>query len=126
MAAAIRGEHSRGNNDSRADEESAEGELERGRITLEDDAPHGRLEFEGLAEIAAEELLEVVAVLGEEGLIEIEGVTELDDFSWRGAFAEHLLDGIAGDEVNLEEDESEDEPERGKGEEKSLKEVADH
>ena len=126
MTAAIRGEHSRGNNDSRADEESAEGELERGRITLEDDAPHGRLEFEGLAEIAAEELLEVVAVLGEEGLIEIEGVTELDDFSGRGVFAEHLLDRIAGDDVNHEKDQSEDEPERWKGEEKSSKEVADH
>src|SRR6266851_1845995 len=104
MTAAIRGEHSRGNSDSRADEESAEGELERGRITLEDDAPHGRLEFEGLAEIAAE---------------------KLRDFSRSRAFAEHLFDGIAGDDVNHEKDQSEDEPERGKGEEKSLEEVAD-
>src|SRR5260370_17176347 len=100
MTAAIRGEHSRGNSDSRADEESAEGELERGRITLEDDAPHGRLEFEGLAEIAAEKLLEVVAVLGEEGLIEIEGVTELDDFSLPRAFPHLPLHRLARDHVH--------------------------
>src|SRR5712692_6826850 len=126
MTAAIRGEHSRGNSDSRADEESAEGELERGGIALEDDAADGCLELEGLAEITAEKLLEIVAVLCEERLIEIESVAKLRDFSGRGAFAEHLLDRIAGDDVNHEKDQSEDEPERGKGEEKSSKEVADH
>ena len=126
MTAAIRGEHSRGNSDSRADEESAEGELERGRIALEDDAADGCLKFEGLTEIATEELLEIVAVLCEERLIEIESVAKLRDFAGRGAFAEHLLDRIAGDDVNHEKDQSEDEPERWKGEEKSSKEVADH
>ena len=126
MAATIGGEDSGGNGDGGADEKSAEGELERGGIALKDDAADRRLEFEGLAEIAAEELLEIVAVLREKGLIEIQGVAELGDFSGRGAFAEHLLDGIAGDDVNHEEDQSEDEPKRGECEEESLKEVAGH
>ena len=79
-----------------------------------------------MAEIAAEELLEIVTVLREERLIEIEGVAELRDFSRRGALAEHLFDRIAGHDVNHEEDESENEPESGKGEEKWLKEVTGH
>jgi hypothetical protein len=79
-----------------------------------------------LAEVAAEKLLEIVAVLCEERLIEIESVAKLRDFSGRSAFAEHSLDRIAGDDVNHEKDQSEDEPQRGKGEEKSLEEVADH
>jgi hypothetical protein len=64
--------------------------------------------------------------LREKRLIEIQGVAKLRDFSRSRAFAEHLFDGIAGDDVNHEKDQSEDEPQRGKGEEKSLEEVADH
>ena len=126
MAATVGGEDSGGNGDGGADEESEEGELERGGIALEDDAADGCLKFEGLTEIATEELLEIVAVLCEERLIEIESVAKLRDFAGRGAFAKHLLDKIAGDDVNHEKDQSEDEPERWKGEEKSSKEVADH
>jgi hypothetical protein len=38
----------------------------------------------------------------------------------------YRLSPIAGDDVNHEEDESEDEPERGKGQENTLEKVADH
>ncbi len=126
MCATVRGKHSSRYGDSGADEKSAESKLERGRIALEDDAADRRLKFEGLAEIATEELLEILAVLCEERLIEIEGVAKLDDFSGCGAFAEHLLDGIARDDVDHEKDQSENEPERGEREDKSLEEVAGH
>ena len=50
-----------------------------------------------------------MAVLREERLIEIQGVAELGDFSGCGAFAEHLLDGVAGNNVNHQENQGEDE-----------------
>jgi hypothetical protein len=32
------------------------------------------------------------------------------DVGWRGAFAEHLLDGVSGDEVNQQEDKTDYQP----------------
>jgi hypothetical protein len=43
-------------------------------------------------------------------------MAQLHDFAGSGAFAQHLLDRIAGDDVNHQEDESEDEPQRGQSE----------
>jgi hypothetical protein len=62
VAATVGGEDSGGNGDGGADEKSEESELERGGIALKDDAADRRLELEGLAEVAAEKLLEIVAV----------------------------------------------------------------
>ena len=65
-----------------------------------------------------------MAVLLEQGLIEIERVAELRDFAGSGAFAEHLLDRVAGDDVNHQKNQGEDQPKRGKREKKTLREVA--
>jgi len=65
-----------------------------------------------------------MAVLLQEWFIEIEGVTKLREFARSGAFAEHLLDGIAGDDVNHQENQGEHQPKRGERQEKSLREVA--
>jgi hypothetical protein len=42
------------------------------------------------------------------------------------AFSQHLLDGIAGHDVNHEKNESENEPERRKCKKKSIEEIARH
>jgi len=73
VRATVGREDSRGKGDSCADQ-GAEGELERGGITLEDDAAHGGLELEGLPKVAAKELLPIVAILNEERLVEIQSV----------------------------------------------------
>jgi hypothetical protein len=68
-------------------------------------------------------LPQVVAVLREERLIQIKRVAQLGKFAGRGAFAEHLFHGIAGHDVNHQKDQGKDEPQRGKGEQKTLREM---
>src|SRR5260370_2573366 len=124
VTATICSEHSRGNGDGRADQQSAKRELERGGITLEDDAAHGGLKLEGLPKVYGEKVRQIVAVLNEEGLIEIQCVPQLRNFPGRGAFAEHLLDRIAGNDVNHQENQGENEPERRESQKKALQEVS--
>jgi hypothetical protein len=126
MSATVRGKHSSRYGDSDADEQRQERELERGGVAFEDNATNRGLKFERLAEIAAEELFEIVAVLREKRLIEIQGVAQLGNFSGRGAFPEHLLDSVARNKVNQEENQGEDEPERRESQQKALQEVARH
>jgi hypothetical protein len=68
-----------------------------------------------LPKVSAEELFQVVAILNQEGLIEIQNMAQLRNFSGRGAFAEHLLDRVARNNVNHQENQGEDEPERREG-----------
>ncbi len=51
---------------------------------------------EGLAEIGVEDAVPVVAVLLAQVGIEAVGVAEGGDVGGRGAFAEHLDDGVSG------------------------------
>ena len=51
-------------------------------------------------------------------------MTQLRGLAGRGAFGEHLLDGIARDDVNHQEHGREHEPDGGKGEEDSFEQVA--
>jgi hypothetical protein len=59
---------------------------------------------DGAAEVAVEDAFPVTDVLLTKRGVEAEGVTGGGDVSGRGAFTEHLLDGVAGDEVDQEED----------------------
>ena len=126
MSATVRGKHSSRYGDSGADDQREKSKLQCGGITLEDDAAHGGLELKGLAKIPVAELLQIDAVLNEERLIEIQSMAQLRNFSRRGAFAEHLLDRIARNNVNHRENQGEDEPERGESQKKTLQEVARH
>ena len=92
------------NRDGGADEKGEEGELERGGIAFENDVTHGRLKFEGLAEIAADDLAEIVRHI-ERGAADRgrERGASCDDLAGRGAFTKHLFDRIAGNDVNREE-----------------------
>jgi len=85
MSATVRGKHSGRDGQGGADDQREKSKLERGGIALENDAAHRRLKFKRLPEIAAHELLEIVAVLHQERLIEIQCMTKLRDFPGRGA-----------------------------------------
>lgn len=52
----------------------------------------------------------VVEVLLSQGFVEFVEVAGGCDVGWRGAFAEHLLDGVSGDEVNQQEDKTDYQP----------------
>ena len=90
------------------------------------DTQHGLLEAERFAEISVEDAREVPAVLDADGEIEAECVPKLVQILSACAFAEHLLNGVAGHDVREQENHGENEPERGKSEEKAETEVARH
>jgi hypothetical protein len=66
-----------------------------------------------VAEVEAGDSAPVVEVLLAEGDVEAVGVAECGDVSGGCAFAEHLLDGVSGNEMDEEEDERDDEPDDG-------------
>ena len=69
-----------------------------------------------------ENTIPIAEVLLTEGSVEAEGVAGGGDVGRRGAFAEHLLDGIAGDHVDQEEDQTDHQPDDREGIEDALEE----
>jgi hypothetical protein len=67
----------------------------------------------------------VVEILLAEWAVESVLVAEDFEVGGTGAFAEHLLDRVAWDEVNEEEDEGDDQPEDGDCVEETLDEGAE-
>ena len=120
------GKYARGDGNRRTNNQREECELKSRRVSLENDAAHGRLEFERLTQITAQELSEIVSVLGVKRQIQTERMAQLCDLPGGRAFPEHLLDGITRHDVNHQEDERKDEPERGKRQQESFEEVASH
>ena len=59
-------------------------------------------------------------VLLADGRVEPVGVAHGLDVGGRRAFAQHLLDGISGDEVDQQEDETHDQPDYWEGVEDAL------
>ena len=94
-----------------ADQERGESEGEGVGVALEDEVSDGVVEAEGLAEVGVEEAVPVVGVLLAERRVEAVGVAERGDVGGGGSFAEHLDDGVAGDEVDKQEDDGDDDPE---------------
>ncbi len=98
-----------------AEEERGEGEREGVGVALRDEVGDGVVQAQGLAEVGVEDAAPVVEVLlGERG-VEAVGVAEGGDVAGGGSFAEHLDDGIAGDEVNQQEDDGDDQPDHRAG-----------
>ena len=110
----------------RADQQSQEREPRSREIALGNNLEQGSLKLERLTEVAVYELPQVVSILRVQREVQSERATKLGQSARRCAFPEHLLDGIAGDDVNHKEDEREDEPEGWKSEEKAFEEVAGH
>lgn len=92
----------------------------------DDDLRDWLLKAEGLAEIAAEDAGEKVNVLSADGLVETESVAELCDIFRASAFAKHLFDGIARDDVSEKKNHRDDEPKCGEGEHEALNGAAEH
>ena len=115
----VSGEDAGGNSDERADQERDRGEFKSGGIVFDDDFQHGLLEAEGFAEVSVQDAGEVAAVLHGEWQIEAQRVAKLREVFGAGAFAEHLSDRIAGNDVCEEENHGQDEPQRGKREEQA-------
>jgi hypothetical protein len=100
-----------------ADKERGEGESEGIGVALEDEVCDGVVEAKGLAEIGVEDTVPVAGVLQGEGRVEAVGVAEGGDIGGSGSFAEHLDDRVARDEMDEQEDDGDDYPEDGKGDE---------
>ena len=53
-------------------------------------------------------------------------MAQLYNLAGCSAFAEHLFDGVAGNDVNHQEDKREDKPKRGQSEQQSLQKMTRH
>ena len=100
MSATVRGKHSSGNRNRRADQQSQKRQLQRRRITLENDFPHRGLELEALPKISMNQLPQVTPILHVQGQIEPQCVTQLNQFPGCCALPEHLFDRIARHDVD--------------------------
>src|ERR1700731_3419914 len=106
------GAEARGDSNRRTNNQREKRELKSRRVALENDAAHGRLEFERLTQITAQELSEIVSVLCMKREIQTERMAQLCDLPGGRAFPEHLLDGITRHDVHHQKNERKDEPER--------------
>jgi hypothetical protein len=84
------------------------------------------VEAEGLAEIAVEQAVPVIRVLDMKRQIKAVQVTEGIDVGGSGAFAEHLSDGVAGDEMDEKKDDGDDDPENGKGQQDATERLPEN
>ncbi len=82
------------------------------------------MQAQGAAEVAVQDAPPVVEVLGGEGDVEAVGVAEAGDVGCGSAVAEHLDDGVAGDEVDHEEDDRHDDPQHRQGGEDAAQDGA--
>ncbi len=82
------------------DEQRCQRELQRVGITLGDQARDALVVAERWAEVAVQDAFPIADVLLAERGIEAVGVARGLDICGGRAFAEHLLDGISGDEVD--------------------------
>ena len=114
-AAADGGGHSGGDGEDEADEQRGDGELDGVGVAGGNEMDDRIVEADGAAEVAVEDALPVVQVLDGEGLVEAVLVAERGEVGDGCSLAEHLLDGVAGDEMNEQEDERDDDPDYGKG-----------
>jgi len=95
-------------------------------VPLENNLAHRRLKLERLSKVAASELPQVVSVLRMKRQIQPKHMAQLSQLPRCRALTQHLLDGIAGHDVDHEKDEREDEPECGQSEKESFEEVVRH
>ncbi len=91
-------------------EERGESELKRVGIALPEQVRHALVIAEGWTEIAVEDSFPVVKILFAERRIEAIGVACGGDVGGWRAFAEHLLNGVAGDEMDEQKDEADHQP----------------
>ena len=89
---------------------------------MQQEMRHGLVVAEGLSEVAVEDTFPVAEILLAKRHVEAVGVAGSLDVGRGCAFAEHLLDGVTGDEVDEQKNEGDDEPEYWEGVEDALEE----
>ena len=114
-AAASGRKDSGGNGEDQAEDECGEGELDGVGVAGRDEVEDRVVEADAAAEVAVENALPVVEVLDCEGLVEAVLVAEGGEIGGGCSLAEHLLDGVAGNEMDEQEDERNDYPDDGEG-----------
>ncbi len=95
-------------------------------ITLRDQAGNSLIEAQRLAKVSVEHAAPVIQILLAERDIESIGVARRLNVSGGRAFAEHLLNGIAGNEVDQQKDGGHDQPDDRQGVEDAGEDVARH
>ena len=84
------------------------------------------MKLKRLSKIAARKTFQIVAVLRQQRLVEAKRMSQLHDLTGCRTLAEHLFDGIAGNDVDHQENERENEPERRQREQKASQQMARH
>ncbi len=109
-----------------ANGERGQGQRKGGGIGLGDQIADRFVEAQGAAEIAVENAVPIVDVLGAERNVEAVGVARRLDIGTGGAFAEHGLDGVSGDEVDEQKDHADDQPDDRQHVGEASEEIANH
>ena len=115
-AAAYGGQDARGHRQGQAESQCGEGERQRVRIARGDQVGHRIMEADGAAQVAVQNAGPVVDVLRAQRQIESVLMAQRGQVRGRGAVAQHLQDGIAGDEMNEQEDQRDHQPDNRDGE----------
>src|SRR5580692_6490115 len=106
------GEDTSGNSDGDAHEQRGDRQLQRRRKSLQDNRSDRRRKTQRASPIAACEALKITRVLHAQRLVQPESMTQLRDVLGPRVLAEHLLDGIARNDVNQEKNHRKDQPKR--------------
>ena len=93
-----------------------QGERQRVGVARGDKVGHGVVQADGAAQVAVQDAVPVVEVLRPERQVEAVLVAQGADVGWRCALAEHLQNGVAGNQVNEQKDQRNHQPDDGKGE----------
>ena len=122
----MRRKDARGNGNGGANQQRQKRKLQRRGIAFKNNSPYGRLKLQRIAQVSVRQLPKVVPILRGQRTVEPQRMPELRQFPGRGAFPKHLLYGIAGDDVNHQEDQREHQPEGGQGQQKTLQRISQH
>src|SRR5262249_59422098 len=103
-------------------EQARERKAQRVRVALGQQVCNGLVVADRASEVSAQNAFPIAEVLLTKRSVETEGMTRGSDVGGRGAFAEHQLDRISGDQGDEEEDQGDYEPDDWQGVEDALEE----
>src|ERR1700722_8876198 len=108
--APLRRAHSGRNREQHRNQKGRQSQLQGVRIALRDQVGYALVESQGRPQIAAQNAFPIVQILPAERKVEPVGVTGGLYVGYRSAFSKHLQDGIAGDQVDQQEHQRDDQP----------------
>src|SRR5712692_1004410 len=123
---ALGGADARRNRKQHRDHQRCDGQLQRIRIALRNQASYILVVTQRQAQVAVQHAFPVIEVLRTQWEIKSIGVTGGLNIRRGSAFAEHLLNGIAGNQVDKKKDQRNDEPDDRQSVEHAEGDVAEH